>query len=54
MSPRVHHLLDQAERVFCLAETMTHRADTEWLKQIGQLLLDEARRAVEDGAGTGS
>ena len=51
MSPEVRHLLEQSERAFRLAKTLTNRADAEGLGQVGRLLLDEARRlAAEEGA----
>jgi hypothetical protein len=53
MSPEVRHLLEQSERAFRLAKTLTNRADAEGLEQIGRLFLAEARRvAEEEGKGT--
>jgi hypothetical protein len=41
--------LDQAERCFRLAKTLTNRADAEWLEQIGRSFTDEARRLAAEG-----
>jgi hypothetical protein len=44
VSPEVRHLLEQSERAFRLAKTLTNRADAERLEQIGRSFLAEARR----------